>query len=232
MIKNSIVNGLHIRKGTQDSSMIKDALLTDYPYVDGKGHTVLDLGAHIGAFTKRVLDQGAKKVYAVEPWTPNRELLVKNFGNDKRVEILPIACSKQPHLELSIPGDNFTGAVSGYVNHRNPTRTEIVSTATLEQLIEQTSPTLIKMDIEGAEHEVLPCDLTGVQVICGELHTMSMKNRQSAFKLLAWLETQGFYITYLVSGPQREKMFQRILYFNFHAYRKSNKGESCTKYTR
>lgn len=214
------------RKGTQDSAMIRDVIHTDYPYANCAGHVVLDLGAHIGAFTNKALEEGAKRVVAVEPWSPNRELLLKNFGDDARVTIISKACSIQESLTLTIPNEASTGAVSGFVNHRSPSRTEVVTTISLEKLVKQYDPTFIKIDIEGAEYEVLPCDLTGVQHICGELHTMSNQARQSALKLLAWLETQGFYLSYMKAGPIREKMFERLLYIHFHAYRKNQKAQA------
>lgn len=221
--KFEIYEGLHVRSGTQDRAMVRDALFEDYPYAKLKDEIVLDCGAHVGGFVKRALDAGATKVFAVEPWEPNLELLRLNFENNPQVEILPFALSTQPKITLSIPADETTGAVSGFINHRHPTRTQEVDAMTLEDVIAATNPTFMKIDIEAAEYDVLPCNLGSVQHICGELHTMSSGNRRKAFELLIWLEEQGFYITYLKSGPMREKMFERILWFNFHAYKKMKK---------
>lgn len=201
--------------------MVRDALYTDYPYADTKDHIVLDLGAHIGAFTKRALDGGAKKVICVEPWSPNLELLRRNHGANRKVTILPIACASTETITLTVPNERDTGAVSAFVKHRVPSRTEVVPAMTLEAIVKQHKPTFVKMDIEAAEWDVLPCDLTGVRDICGELHTMSRGNRQSAFQLLAWLEAQGFYITHLEGGPKRDRMFERLLWMHFHAHKKS-----------
>jgi FkbM family methyltransferase len=212
--------GLYIRKGTQDRSMVRDALYEDYPFANTKDKVILDLGAHVGAFTKRALEGGAIKVNCVEPWAPNRELLEMNFGNHPQVEILPIAVASTPTITLSIPKDISTGAVSGFVKHQNPSNSETVKARTLDSLIQEYSPSFIKMDIEGAEWDIFPCDLSGVEDICGELHTMSNGNRQSAFKFLAWLENNGFYITYLEGGPKREKMFMRLMFMYFHAHKK------------
>lgn len=214
--------GLNIRTGTEDRQMVKDALYTDYPYADCKGHVVLDLGAHVGAFTKRALEEGALKIIAIEPWTPNRELLEQNFGSNPLVEILSCACAAHD-LELSTRADSATGGVSGFVKRRITTRTEKVQSITLDELVQVYSPTFIKLDIEGAEYGVLPCPLNGVQVICGELHTMSKADRKSALHLLAWLEDEGFYLSYLTAGPKRDKMFERLLWMHFHAYRRNGK---------
>lgn len=215
-----IYEDLYVRSGTQDRAMVRDALYEDYPYANCKDHIVLDCGAHIGAFTKRALSDGAKKVYAIEPWAPNRALLKRNFGGNPNVEILPIGISTKSTIELTVPNDRDTGAVSGFVNHRSPTRSEIVEAVSLEDLIAETQATFVKLDIEAAEWEVLPCNLGTVEHICGELHTMSTKNRAAAFKFFEWIETQGYYISHLQGGPAREKMFERILWIHFHAYRR------------
>jgi len=212
--------GLYIRSGTQDRAMVRDALYEDYPYAELRGHVVLDCGAHVGAFTKRALDAGAERIFAIEPWSPNRELLVMNHGDNPKVEILPIAISNKPTVTLTVPNDRDTGAVSGFVNHRNPSREQVVEASSLESLIQIAKPTFVKLDIEAAEYDILPCDLSGVQHICGELHTMSRENRRKALELMIWLETQEFYVSHLQGGPMREKMFERILWFHFHAYRR------------
>jgi len=218
-----IYEGLQIRKGTEDRQMVRDALHTDYPFANCKDHRVLDLGAHVGAFTKKALADGAIHVDAVEPWSPNREMLIKNFGEHPLVNIHGFAVANTPTVELSTRADSATGGVSGFVNRRNTARTETVEALTLEELIAAFQPTFVKIDIEGAEYGVLPCNLDGVEHICGELHTMSMADRQSAFELLAWFERNGFYLSYLRTGPQREQMFERLLWMHFHAYRKGRR---------
>ena len=220
MSKIEIYEGLYVRSGTQDRAMVRDALYEDYPYANLKDHIVLDCGAHIGAFTKRAIDEGAKRVVAVEPWEPNLELLYKNFGDNPFVDILPIAISDKHSVSLTIPNDRDTGAVSGKVKHRNPVKSQEVEALSLQDLITEIKPTFIKLDIEAAEYDVLPCDLSGVQHMCGELHTMSSENRQKALALLTWFETQGFYISHILGGPNRKKMFERILWINFHVYRR------------
>lgn len=212
--------GLYIRKGTQDRAMVRDALYEDYPYANLKDHIVLDCGAHIGAFTKRAIDDGAKRVIAIEPWEPNLVLLNKNFGNNPLVDILPIAISNQSNITLTIPNDRDTGAISSKIKHRNPSKKQTVEAVSLQDLIYEIKPTFIKLDIEAAEYDVLPCDLEGVQHICGELHTMSSENRRKALELLIWFETQDFYISHIQGGPSRKKMFERILWINFHIYRR------------
>lgn len=218
--KIELYEGLYVRSGTQDRAMVRDALFEDYPYAELADHVVLDCGAHVGGFVKRALDNGAKKVIAIEPWRPNREILEMNFLGNPLVEILPIALSTSPSVTLTVPNDSSTGAVSGYVNHRNPAITETVEAMTLEAIVEVVKPTFIKMDIEAAEYDILPCNLGGVQHICGELHTMSRENRKKALELLIWLEENDFYVTYIKSGPMREKMFERVLWMNFHAWRR------------
>ena len=211
--------GLLVRRNTEDRKMVRDALYEDYPYANCKDHIVLDLGGHVGGFTKRALMDDALAVYTVEPWPPNRQILELNFDEHPRVSIMPIAIAPTPTVTLSIPADRSTGGVSGFINHKCPTQHVEVEARTVESLVSELKPTFLKVDIEAAEWSVFPCNIDGVKEICGELHTMSRGNRQKAFEFLAWLEQIGFTITFLVGGPQSN--YGRIMYMNFHATRKS-----------
>lgn len=58
---------------------------------------VLDIGAHIGVFSRMALLSGCKKVIAYEPETTNFELLSRNLNV---VQPLPSTLSSQPVIEL------------------------------------------------------------------------------------------------------------------------------------
>lgn len=62
--------------------------LTKPDYQFGKDETVLDVGAGNGETAQFYLNHGASHVISVEP---EAKLLYENFGNDKRVLIVPLA---------------------------------------------------------------------------------------------------------------------------------------------
>ena len=126
----------------------------------GPGDTVVDVGANIGYNTlyvaKRVGPSG--RVYALEPAQDNISILYANlFANDLRhVVVLPYAAGKERAiLRFYLRGD--VSAVNSLYqdNFYHPiTRTVEVLSVPLDDLI-PTTPSLVKIDVEGGEIEVL-----------------------------------------------------------------------------
>jgi FkbM family methyltransferase len=72
----------HYRPGTADENAMRESRSyvrkMDKMGLSLKGLVVLDVGAHIGTFTRVALDQGAERVVAYEPHPENFALLQKN----------------------------------------------------------------------------------------------------------------------------------------------------------
>jgi len=127
---------------------------------------VLDIGASIGYYTliaaRIVGEQG--KVYAIEPSPKNIEILRKNVeanSFEKIVEIHQKAISNQSgkiKLFISDKANLHTTFKSKLVRQKQVnfiTSLEVPSITVDEFLNDKTPPDLIKMDIEGAEVEVI-----------------------------------------------------------------------------
>ncbi len=137
------------------------------------GATVLDIGAHIGFLTILFLsltgDSG--QVFAFEPGADNLKYLEKNLVKFPNARIVPKAVSDQC-AKATLYVDNYTGTTNTIVD--DPSRfaqtsqyaatreTNIFSpieieTTTLDMFIqiEDVSPSFIKIDVEGAEYQVL-----------------------------------------------------------------------------
>lgn len=114
---------------------------------------IVDAGAQIGSFTVKVAKK-AKKVIAFEPEPSNFELLCINTRELENVEIHSSALwsksgnAKLKHHRLNVGGStllNLSPAISDY---------EIdVETVRLDDIINEVD--FLKMDVEGAELEVL-----------------------------------------------------------------------------
>jgi FkbM family methyltransferase len=124
------------------------------------GDTVVDVGANIGyntLYAARCV--GAKgRVYAIEPAQDNLTILYANlFVNDLRnVVVLPYAAGKEHEVKrFYLRGD--VSAVNSLFQdnfYHSITQTVEVLAAPLDELIPG-APTLVKIDVEGGELEVL-----------------------------------------------------------------------------
>lgn len=126
------------------------------------GDTFLDIGANEGclcvAAARLVGPTG--RVIAVEPQSRLQEVLERNFAlNRCRAEILRFAVSDHAgsaELHLSPEVNNSASGLAAHTRYRLPTQT--VPLVTLSQLFEHLSlpdSVIVKMDIEGFEHEAI-----------------------------------------------------------------------------
>jgi len=126
-----------------------------------EGMTALDIGGHIGYYTLLLARYAGKngRVYAFEPLPSNFELLEKNIwlNNLDQVEALPFAVFSHPgKLTISAPdGDSNSGGAS-VVSVVGSRQIEVEAT-TIDSFckIRGIRPEFIKMDVEGAEYDVL-----------------------------------------------------------------------------
>lgn len=125
-----------------------------------KGMTVLDVGGHIGYYTllmaKFVGERG--RVFSFEPSPENFELLQKNIHLNRlgRVEAVRAAIfSKKGISTISIPDDSNSGGAS--LVHEVGSHAMQIETITLDDFCAERNikPEFIKMDVEGAEFDVL-----------------------------------------------------------------------------
>ena len=125
------------------------------------GMTVIDIGAHIGYYTllfaKCVGSSG--RVISFEPLPANFELLNENVHLNRLscVKTFPQAVfSRNEQIILTVP-DNLLHSGDASVCHGGGTKQFCVQATTLDSFCDSSrlQPDLIKMDVEGAEHEVL-----------------------------------------------------------------------------
>jgi len=126
------------------------------------GAVVIDAGAHIGYLSMvmaKFIGTGGR-VYAVEPALENVDYLSRNVRANAlhNVEILPVALGDQPALaafNINSSSDSY-----GFFEHPNTATlfTRAVPVMSIDSLFSQTTLPrldLIKIDVEGAELEVI-----------------------------------------------------------------------------
>ena len=151
------------RYPSEDRSVIHEVVLNrEYApegFEIGRHDTIVDIGAHIGAFTitsARSAREGI--VYAFEPVDANYELLLRNIELNKLKNVVPtkMAVAKDTgKREMFVQEDATTGHSFHYRCNRNPV---VVDTTSLEDFVDRMSIKkidLLKMDCEGAEYDIL-----------------------------------------------------------------------------
>jgi FkbM family methyltransferase len=128
--------------------------------------TFIDIGAHTGYFTILYALRTAGRIFAFEPNPRVRADLVANLRLNRvedRVEVVGCAVSNheaaQTRLFLSSRGTGFSSLVPDVAPAASDTFGDSVevATTTLDAWLGRTGvePSLIKIDVEGAEHLVL-----------------------------------------------------------------------------
>jgi FkbM family methyltransferase len=123
------------------------------------GDIVIDCGAHVGVFTRKALQLGARLVVALEPEPVNLECLRRNFAENVcqgNVVIVPKGVwNAEGSVRLFTSEDN-SGENSMVIKQEG--KTIEVKVTTIDNLLRELKlPRVdyIKMDIEGAEREAL-----------------------------------------------------------------------------
>lgn len=170
----------------QDNEIIREILIENQYSIGDKmdlSGNVLDIGAHIGIFTKYAISRKCK-VIAVEPEEKNFKLLKINAPEAVHIK-KAVSSLKEAFLNVH----EWRGEL-----HRLDTVGTPVETVTLDELIKEPIH-LLKMDIEGGEYDALyNCrKIEMVDQIAMEYHFGIDK----ACKLIQFLEARGFEPLYI-----------------------------------
>ena len=137
----------------------------------GTADVFVDVGANIGYYSCVALSLG-KHAVAVEPQWLNLECLYANLSNNgwNNAEVFPIALSSEPGM-LTLYGASSLCAslVKGWAGYTERFK-QVIPVNTLDNILGerfQGRKLLIKIDVEGAEFDVLK----------GALKTLSMEPR-------------------------------------------------------
>jgi FkbM family methyltransferase len=164
--------------------------------------TVIDLGAHIGAFTifaARKAPLG--RVYAFEPEPNNFRLLKENIFLNSLNNVYPFqkaVTGKLGKVKLFVESDSSsTNSILEYT-YQTPKKTISVSSTTLEHILTDNhidTVDLLKIDIEGAEYDVLlntpPHIFKKIKRIALEYHD-NLNHEHTIKQLVDFLHAQGF----------------------------------------
>jgi len=129
---------------------------------ENKLNTVLDIGANAGVFSKLLLENQVESVYAFEPNDTALINLKYLEEQNPRLKVIPKAVhTAEENLKFFISPDNTTiGSTNKdhITAHGYKVEEVVVPTTTLKRFVQQENLTnidLIKIDIEGAEYDLI-----------------------------------------------------------------------------
>lgn len=191
---------IHYRPGGSDVENIAKKLLkreSEYwlpPHFQPR--TILDLGANIGtASIDFALRYPAASIFAIEPVTANFRLLEKNTAPFPNIRVRQAAVGRED-AQAALRGAGQSFHAQPWSDETARAGREQITVRAINPLIAELGLKqidLIKIDVEGAEYEVLtalnPALLQEVQWIVGELH--GVRDFALLDYLSTWFEIDG-----------------------------------------
>jgi FkbM family methyltransferase len=196
------------REGTTDEAVIRQILeeklyLAGMPeYVPGPRQTVLDIGAHIGAFAALISPQiEGGRIFALEPSLESFELLERNVRENALANVIPCRVALTDRMgETTLWHDERQGNWGHSIVRALSNRGETVATDTLQGFFARhriETCDLMKFNCEGAEFSIIlstPAEvLQRIQQMV-ILYHMDLATGHDYRQLMAHLRRAGFYV--------------------------------------
>lgn len=150
--------GLTYRPDSDDRTVIGE-VRREYSGLDCDGQVCVDIGAHIGTFPRLVAPTAAK-VACYEPERSNFDLLLANTAGQAHVVPVPCAVGGESGDVVLYVNDGKGQSMHSTmtVGRKTPTTVDQVA---IEEVLAEWTPTVLKIDAEGAEWAMLSvlCEL-------------------------------------------------------------------------
>ena len=158
-----------------------------------KDDVVLDCGGCIGSFAAAALETGASRVVVVEPMVSNLSVLRENLARyGSRVEVIAAALIPTDKLSVTMSVASFSGCHS--MTRDWGGRRAVVSGCNFRKLLLRVNPQVLKIDVEGAEYQLLDTlevgDLLGIRSLAVEFHRKELR-RNDIKRAEAIIERDG-----------------------------------------
>jgi FkbM family methyltransferase len=161
-----------------------------------EGDTIIDAGlGEDVSFLTDIQKYVSVNVIGVDPTQKSHDYLSTNPVEN--MELLKMAIGKYGQDEIRIFKNSNPDYVSEscYVDHQSTLGMEsyVTKCISFKELIEKYSPSLIKMDIEGAEYDVI-YECVGVKQICVEFHhhCIPSKPKSETDKCIKFMIDNGY----------------------------------------
>lgn len=195
----------HYRDGCYDLAIIKSVYYNNEYHIsdsDVRGGIIIDIGAHIGSFSRLALKLQASKVIAVEANPENYEYLVRNtkgFTNCTTFNVASVGKSENKFIAFKRSAEHKnTGG--GSVRYCYDDADLIVPSITFDEIFSVYGRCdLLKLDCEGSEFGILyhSKNITSVKKIVGEYHESELEYMKDLSEFLTGL---GFKVSHHPTG--------------------------------
>ena len=164
----------------------------EYKWLDVKGKDVIDIGANIGDTAIYFALNGAKRVYAFEPYPATYETAQKNTMPYKNIILYNMAVGEKTKL-LNL-GNTNSEAAGADLSHKG---NEKIAQTTLEKFcnINNFKHAILKIDCEGAEYEII---LNSSSSTLLRFDQIMIEYHYGYKTLKKYLENAGFKVTVTV----------------------------------
>ena len=186
-----------------------------------KGLTFIDIGAYKGHYTfqayKILRKKANSKIIAIEPFPNNYRILESKFGHNPTVQLLNKAIWIKDEIEVDFyigdiyrDGTSATGRIAWSEPHTDnfsldKTKSVRVKTIRLDTLIKSFNlerVDLVKMDIQGAEYEILTDPTLDLSNVCNMIIEVHYKyGSRKSREIISALARHGFRIIPLYPEP-------------------------------
>jgi FkbM family methyltransferase len=168
---------------------------------------IFDIGANVGAFA--IANQDGNKIISIEAVPDTYRTLYNNTNSYNNIISLNYAVSATPfsatfyscpacNVLATLNKDWLSSDISRFGHMKNTIVPIKVPTITLDALISQYGiPDILKVDVEGAEEEVVGTLTSKVPVLCFE---WAAEWRGSMYRTLDYVDTLGFKKFYVQEG--------------------------------
>lgn len=198
-----------MRGATSDMLAVREVILRDtYRLPSRKLDTVVDIGAHIGSFTARVSDR-AERIFAFEAMATNHDVLTRCSSAHAMLTIQNVAVTGDGRtVEMFVHPDN-TGQHSLFQHDPPAAIVEKLDSVSSADLLEKVGGhiDLLKVDVEGAEHEILTDELLhhtdDLIVEINEINEGSRAGLLERIKVAGLSVSYGDGIAHASRGPRR-----------------------------
>lgn len=209
----------YVREGTSDEFVVKEVFSGEYRKLDITSNDVIvDFGMNIGMFTIFALQKGAKKVHGYEAEPENFDIAGKNIQlnniDPSRYEInnLAVVGNDDPIRYFSINKKKNKGAHS--LISKNGRNRITVKCININKILTTVNPTIIKMDIEGAEYECLFAikDFSGINQLVFEYHHAHLNDIKTHKKYVELLNMLAKHFPHIEAREETKGAWVNIVY--------------------